>query len=381
MILIMSVFDDIHARAVQWCLQQRGIPTRLVDTFPLPSSQQLSIAFDGTGQAHVRTRSSVDEDVLLAPWSEVKAVWMRRFNPSYYDYSDIHPLDVGAVKAEVKAFIAGLYGILDICPAVKVNPHRASKVAADKAVQLAVAATAGLKVPRTIMTNDPHEVQAFARDSGSRVIFKPFFQEIWHEDSIERVQHARLLGPDELAMHDSIRLCPGIYQNYVEKAFELRVIVLGDSIRFIKIDSQRVKEAIVDWRGDFLQQCPLSEHMGVPPDVVEAVHRFMQLMDLRFGCIDMVVTPAGEYVFLEINDQGQFLWIEQRNPEIELLAAFSAFLAQAGGYDKVGEWASFTEFTASTALVEQNSFIENRVAHHARVKQRLSEAVACRATS
>lgn len=381
MILLMSVFDDTHARAVHWCLQQRGIPARLVDTFPLPSSQQMSIALDDAGRAQVRARSGVDGDVEeLAPWSEVKAIWMRRFNSDYYDFADIHPLDVSAVRAEVRAFIAGLYGTLDICPAVKVNPHRASRVAADKPVQLAIAATAGLKVPRTLMSNDPRELQAFARDNGDRVIFKPFFQEIWREDGVERVQHARLLRPDELAMHDSIRLCPGIYQNYIEKAFELRVIVLGDSIRFIKIDSQRVKEAVIDWRGDFLQRCPLSEHMDVPPDVVEAVHRFMRLMDLRFGCIDMVVTPEGEYVFLEINDQGQFLWIEQRNPRIELLAAFSAFLAQAGGYDTAGEWSSLADFHASTASVEQKAFIQNRVAHHARVKQRLSAAAAGRAT-
>lgn len=312
----------------------------------------------------------------LAPWQQVKAIWMRRFNPDYYDLADIHPLDVAAVRAEVRAFIAGLYGMLDISPAIKVNPHRASRVAADKPVQLAIAATAGLKVPRTLMGNDPREVQEFAQENGGRVIFKPFFQEIWREGGVERVQHARLLGPDELAMQESIRLCPGIYQDYIEKAFELRVIVLGDQIRFVKIDSQRVKEATVDWRGDFLQQCPLSEHCDVPAAVVEALHRFMRLMDLRFGCIDMVVTPEGEYVFLEINDQGQFLWIEQRNPDIDMLGAFSGFLAHAAGYDAAGAWPSLADFNASAARAEQVELIKKRDAHHAGTRRRLAAAAA-----
>lgn len=86
MILIMSVLDDTHARAVRWCLGQRGVPVRLVDTFPLPSSQQLSLSLDGEGQATLRARDGMASGPQdLVPWSEVKAIWMRRFNPDYYD--------------------------------------------------------------------------------------------------------------------------------------------------------------------------------------------------------------------------------------------------------------------------------------------------------
>jgi glutathione synthase/RimK-type ligase-like ATP-grasp enzyme len=33
-------------------------------------------------------------------------------------------------------------------------------------------------------------------------------------------------------------------------------------------------------------------------------------MKLNFGCFDFIVTPEGEYVFLECNPNGQWLWIE-----------------------------------------------------------------------
>lgn len=378
MILIMSVFDDTHARAVHWSLQQRGVQARLVDTFPLPSSGRFTMAFDGEGSAELRERGAGGE-CRLAPWHDVRAIWMRRFNPDYYDLADVHPLDAVAVQSEARAFVAGLYGMLDLCPATKINPHRASRQAADKAVQLAFAARAGLKVPRTLMGNDPDEITAFARAGSGRVIFKPYFQEIWREDGVERVQHARLLGAAELAMHDSIRLCPGIYQDYVEKAFELRVVVLGDELRFIRIDSQQVREAHVDWRGDFLHQCPMSEHHDVPAGVVAAIHRFMQLMDLRFGCIDMVVTPDGDYVFLEINDQGQFLWIEQRNPGIGLLAAFSSFLARSAGLDDPGAWPSLADYRASAEHARHEALVRERSRRHGEVKQRLIASRALRA--
>ena len=36
----------------------------------------------------------------------------------------------------------------------------------------------------------------------------------------------------------------------------------------------------------------------------------MEGLGLRYGAIDMVFTPDGRYVFLEINPNGQYLWIE-----------------------------------------------------------------------
>ena len=34
-------------------------------------------------------------------------------------------------------------------------------------------------------------------------------------------------------------------------------------------------------------------------------------LGLAYGAIDLVLTPDGRYVFLEINPNGQYLWIEQ----------------------------------------------------------------------
>jgi glutathione synthase/RimK-type ligase-like ATP-grasp enzyme len=34
-------------------------------------------------------------------------------------------------------------------------------------------------------------------------------------------------------------------------------------------------------------------------------------LGLEFGAIDLLLTPQGDYVFLEINPNGQWLWLEQ----------------------------------------------------------------------
>ena len=41
-----------------------------------------------------------------------------------------------------------------------------------------------------------------------------------------------------------------------------------------------------------------------------------------------ISTPSGDYVFLEVNEAGAFLWLEERLPELHLLDAFCEFLRQ-----------------------------------------------------
>ena len=37
----------------------------------------------------------------------------------------------------------------------------------------------------------------------------------------------------------------------------------------------------------------------------------VERLGLCYGAIDMILTPDGRYVFIEINPNGQYLWIEQ----------------------------------------------------------------------
>lgn len=67
----------------------------------------------------------------------------------------------------------------------------------------------------------------------------------------------------------------------------------------------------------------------------------------------MIVTPGGDYVFLEVNEMGQFLWIEAANPEIRLLDHFCSFLmsGSAGYHGEItGPPISYGELLSDDAL-------------------------------
>ena len=107
-----------------------------------------------------------------------------------------------------------------------------------------------------------------------------------------------------------IPACPVICQEYVRKQFELRITIVGKEIFPCAIYSQEADAAHrVDWRGD--PYAIRHEAFALPSDIEEKCLALMDALGLQFGCIDMIVTPDNEYVFLEINPWGQWLWVQQ----------------------------------------------------------------------
>jgi hypothetical protein len=93
-----------------------------------------------------------------------------------------------------------------------------------------------------------------------------------------------------------------------------------------KFRSQEIPEGRIDWRAAF-DRLPI-EPAQLPESVADACRRIMTSLGLVFGCFDVIVTPSGDYVFLEINEMGAFLWIEEKVEELHLLDAFCEFLIQ-----------------------------------------------------
>ena len=102
---------------------------------------------------------------------------------------------------------------------------------------------------------------------------------------------------------------------------------MGRTLIAAKIDSQKHEATREDWRSaqHLLEIAPFA----LPEEIAEKCRRYMRMAGLNFGCFDVIVTPEGEYVFLEVNQAGQFLWKEQRCPELPMLQAFCDFLIAA----------------------------------------------------
>ncbi|HMW02377.1 MAG TPA: ATP-dependent carboxylate-amine ligase, partial [Acidobacteriota bacterium] len=103
---------------------------------------------------------------------------------------------------------------------------------------------------------------------------------------------------------------PCLFQEYIPKKVELRITVVGRKIFAAEIHSQQSQRSKDDWRRYDIANTPYLKHR-LPEAIKIKCQQLVRELGLVFGCIDMIVTPDNRYVFLEINPNGQWGWIEE----------------------------------------------------------------------
>jgi glutathione synthase/RimK-type ligase-like ATP-grasp enzyme len=96
----------------------------------------------------------------------------------------------------------------------------------------------------------------------------------------------------------------------VPKDHELRVTIVGEQVFGCRIDSQARPETAVDWRaggGRLAPQHAVEVEQGLARRCIALSRR----LALDFAGLDLIVTPRGEVVFLEINANAQWLWLDR----------------------------------------------------------------------
>jgi hypothetical protein len=192
-----------------------------------------------------------------------------------------------------------------------VNPINARDRATSKPVQLVEAIQSGLVIPDTLCSNDPCKIRNFLRAHPDQTIYKGFHPARWHGRAGESILFTSEIGLDDLPDDEVLRLGPGIFQKRIDKAYELRVTVMGDYACSAKLLSQQHPDARIDWRSAGKEVEVVSGEL--PDEIYDACRLMMSRLGIVFGCFDFAVTPQGQHVFLEVNEMGQFLWLLLRD--------------------------------------------------------------------
>jgi glutathione synthase/RimK-type ligase-like ATP-grasp enzyme len=170
---------------------------------------------------------------------------------------------------------------------------------------------AGLTTPTTLISNDPERATSFVEALGdTECAIKPLIATRVDGEDGARLPLTTIL-PRGHAL-DSVALSPSIFQPYIEKAYELRCVVMGERIFTAKLDSQAHESTRTDWRASTVENEAVEHEVFDLPEPVQAgLHRLMRSFGINFASIDMIVTPEGEFVFLDLNPNGQWLWLEE----------------------------------------------------------------------
>jgi hypothetical protein len=99
----------------------------------------------------------------------------------------------------------------------------------------------------------------------------------------------------------------------------------------------------------------------------------MQKLGLVYGCIDLVVDTAGSIYFLEVNQAGQFLFVEEALPSMPLLAAMTAMLG-AGRSDYAIDESNRLRFADYTRTDDYQAMVERQIQLLMSAESRATEA-------
>lgn len=320
-ILIPTIQDDIHAAAVAQALDRMGhrairwfcadLPQSCAASFAIADGASTSISFQDASGHH-----GIDG---------VDVFWNRRVGDPIIDEQLLLPSDRQVAFNESVRFVRGLLMTVSQT-AFSVNEYGSAHMAENKVLQLHMARHVGLDLPPTLISNDPQRIRQFlSAHARYGTIFKSFKPVTWESRDRVAVLYTSKVDIDALPEDDVLRMSPSIFQAYVPKAFEVRITCMGAELVAAKLDSQATADGTVDWRmasGDGLRVTPFE----LPESVADKCRALLKRLGLVFGCMDFIVTPSGDYVFLEVNQMGQFLWVEEACPDIPLLQMFCDFL-------------------------------------------------------
>jgi len=174
-----------------------------------------------------------------------------------------------------------------------------------KATQLLLAQEAGLVVPATIITDSRERLKGFL-EKNSKVICKNLSEiGFFHFFNSSSATYTTLLSEDEIEKLPE-KFYPSLFQEAIDKEFEIRVFFLDETLYSMAIFSANDKKTEIDFRRYNYSKPNRMVPMLLPASIEQKIREFMHKAKLTTGSLDLIYSTKGEYVFLEVNPGGQF---------------------------------------------------------------------------
>ena len=326
-VLILTQEFDPTVDPVVTTLSERGAEVVRVDLSYFP--RRLTFTTSDFGDGGRRILRHRDRELDL---DRLSGVWYRR--PTGFDFGPDMPEAERSFARKEAMQAAG--GILRATDCLWVNRPDIDAIGELKPYQLELAKRLGLRVPRTLLTNDPQEVAGLLERADARIVYKSQIGGVIHYPGAFPGGLLTAVVGDEIRENlDRVGHTMCMFQEYIEKAYEVRLTVIGNTYFPVTINSQEMDSTRVDWRGEAgeVAVLPYGEYHPLPEEVVKRTQAMLAELNAVYAAVDFIVTPEGEHVFLEVNPAGQFMWMEH-DLGLPLASHMAELLARGGPFQR-----------------------------------------------
>ena len=304
-VLILSREYDPHVPPVVKEIQARGAGVLWLNLSDFPEHVLLQTSLDDAN-GWSGTITYRDQQVDLA---SLTGIWWRR--PKRYQAPQAYsPGERAFLEEEANRSIIGILESLRFHQTLWVSRVHCIRRADLKPLQLAAAQQLGLRVPRTLLTNQPDAARSFFDACQGAVVLKAVSRGSIEDEDQKRFIHTSRVEQEHLSFLERVRANAHLFQQYIPKSMDLRVVVIGRQVFAAEIHSQHSQRASVDFRQGY-GDLSYAVH-DLPGSIEEKVLALVRSFDLQFSSMDFAVTPDGDYYFLDLNPNGQWYWLQLR---------------------------------------------------------------------
>lgn len=296
-VLLFTNKEDITTDFVVQELQQRKMDFYRFNTEELSKTVQIDLDIEKERYLLIDKQDNKEYNLL-----DFTHIYYRRPELPSYNDSDLTDGEKTFFQIEIYYTLEGVYRLL-------ADKHWFNNVysirnAENKIYQLLLAKKVGLVIPETLISNRYDSVKRFLEE-GNHIV-KPV-----HNARILDGENSKIVYTSEIkqeVVKEEVEKNINYLQNKIEKRCDIRATFVGRKCFAVSIDSQELEETSVDWRkGEHvLHHTPIE----LPRDLQDKCIRLMERLELNYGAIDFILDKEGNYVFLEINPNGQWAWVE-----------------------------------------------------------------------
>jgi len=248
--------------------------------------------------------------------THIKSYWYRR---GPYKNKEALKEDSVLVKTlnilsdkEKRVQLLYIFKIMELNVKVGINSFFNSEI--NKLFQLNIAKLSGLKIPRSVVTNN------FDKIAETNLITKSLYPAAFLNipSKLPLTNYTNILNKNKIKGE----FAPSFIQESIKKKYDIRVFYLNKKCYSMAIFSQQNKKTITDFRRydhDFPNR---RSTFKLPKSLENKLINFMGRIGLNCGSIDFIYSADNQFYFLEVNPVGQFGMVSHPcNYNLELLIA------------------------------------------------------------
>lgn len=271
-------------------LSSRNIPFFRLNSDRLNHFQKISV--------NENTFELTDESGNTIHSDHIKGVWHRKA----WRISVPEELDQDYEKIFLNEYGNLRYNLMTVLEDIPwINPYEnEKKIDGNKMLQLKIAQKNNLTIPKTVYSNDEEKIITFFHQYCNGKGIAKLHGVTAKTMSGENMTSTMVIEEDTLEHLSDIAYCPMIFQPYIDKEYELRIVYVdGEFFTGMINNSENA-----DWR--IAREGYFWSAYELPDSVKKNLTSMMEEMGLYIGAIDMIKGKDGQYYFLEVNPQGEW---------------------------------------------------------------------------